>query len=124
MKELLSRVDYLFLNERELEALLGGDPNKAFDLGVSLVVVKRGAAGAAAYSHDGRRVDQPAFKAEAVDTTGSGAAFDAAFVVSALEGRDLEDCLRRANAAGALKAARKGARSAPMREEVERLAFK
>ncbi|MBP1450192.1 MAG: hypothetical protein JZD41_09440 [Thermoproteus sp.] len=44
LKELLSRVDYLFLNEREFEALLGGGRNKAFDLGVSLVVVKRGSA--------------------------------------------------------------------------------
>ncbi|MBP1450191.1 MAG: hypothetical protein JZD41_09435 [Thermoproteus sp.] len=61
---------------------------------------------------------------EAVDTMGSGDAFNAAFVVSALEGRDLEGCWRRANAADALRAATKGARSAPTREEVERSASK
>ena len=56
---------------------------------------------------------------EAVDGTAAGDAFTACLVVSLLEGRDREEALRRACAAGAIAASRFGAQpSLPTAEEV------
>ncbi|MEL9990400.1 MAG: carbohydrate kinase family protein [Thermoproteus sp.] len=121
LKPLLANVDYLFLNETEFFNLLGGDVERAFGLGVKLVVVKKGARGASAFMKGGGAFEEPAFKVDVVDTTGAGDAFDAAFLTAVLEGKDIRYALRFANAAGALKATRKGARSSPTREEVEKM---
>jgi ribokinase len=57
---------------------------------------------------------------EAVDGTAAGDAFTACLVVSLLEGRDREEALRRACAAGALAASRFGAQpSLPTADEVD-----
>ena len=59
-------------------------------------------------------------KVDAVDGTAAGDAFTACLVVSLLEGRDREDALRRACAAGALAASRFGAQpSLPTADEVD-----
>jgi ribokinase len=55
-----------------------------------------------------------------VDGTAAGDAFCACLVVSLLEGRDREEALRRACAAGAIAASRPGAQpSLPTRDEVD-----
>jgi ribokinase len=55
-----------------------------------------------------------------VDGTGAGDAFTAALLVSLLEGRDHDEALRRACAAGALAASRHGAQpSLPTAAEVD-----
>jgi ribokinase len=57
---------------------------------------------------------------EAVDGTAAGDAFTGCLVVSLLEGRDREDALRRACAAGAIAASRFGAQpSLPTADEVD-----
>jgi len=59
-------------------------------------------------------------KVEAVDGTAAGDAFTACLVVSMLEGRDREESLRRACAAGAIAASRFGAQpSLPTADEVD-----
>jgi ribokinase len=59
-------------------------------------------------------------RVEAVDGTAAGDAFTACLVVSLLEGRDTEEALRRACAAGALAASRVGAQpSLPTSGEVD-----
>jgi ribokinase len=59
-------------------------------------------------------------KVNAVDGTAAGDAFTACLVVSHLEGRDWEEALRRACAAGAIAASRPGAQpSLPTTEEVD-----
>jgi ribokinase len=59
---------------------------------------------------------------DAVDGTAAGDAFCAAIMVSLLEGRDRQEALRRACAAGALAASRPGAQpSLPTAEEVDAL---
>jgi ribokinase len=59
-------------------------------------------------------------RVEAVDGTGAGDAFTACLVVSLLEGRDREEALRRACAAGAVAASRAGAQpSLPRAGEVD-----
>jgi sugar/nucleoside kinase (ribokinase family) len=65
-----------------------------------LVVVKRGAAGCEAAAGAQRwRAATP--KVEAVDTTGAGDAFVAAFLAARLSGADIQAALERAAAAGA-----------------------
>ena len=61
-------------------------------------------------------------KVKAVDGTAAGDAFTACLVVSHLEGRDWEEALRRACAAGAIAASRPGAQpSLPAAEEVDEI---
>jgi sugar/nucleoside kinase (ribokinase family) len=65
-----------------------------------LVVVKRGAAGCEAAAGAMRwRATAP--KVEAIDTTGAGDAFVAAFLAARLEGADIQPALKRAVEAGA-----------------------
>jgi sugar/nucleoside kinase (ribokinase family) len=64
----------------------------------------------------------PAFRVEAVDTTGAGDVFRGALIVSLLRGDGPEDMLRFANAAAAVSCAREGAIAAvPTREVIERM---
>jgi sugar/nucleoside kinase (ribokinase family) len=65
-----------------------------------LVVIKRGAAGAEA-AEGARRWRVTAPKVEAIDTTGAGDAFVAAFLAARLSGGDIQPALERAVAAGA-----------------------
>ena len=64
------------------------------------VVVKRGAAGCEA-AEGGRRWRVAAPSVEAIDTTGAGDAFVAAFLAARLGGADVQAALQRAVAAGA-----------------------
>jgi sugar/nucleoside kinase (ribokinase family) len=74
-----------------------------------LVVVKRGATGCEAAMENKRwRVTAPAV--EAVDTTGAGDAFVAAFLAARLSGADIRPALERAAAAGAQATTRVGGR--------------
>jgi len=58
----------------------------------------------------------------AVDGTAAGDAFTACLVVSHLEGRDWDEALRRACAAGAIAASRPGAQpSLPTQAEVDEI---
>jgi sugar/nucleoside kinase (ribokinase family) len=65
-----------------------------------LVIIKRGPAGAEA-AEGARRWRVNALKIEAVDTTGAGDAFVAAFLSERLSGADIQPALERAAAAGA-----------------------
>jgi sugar/nucleoside kinase (ribokinase family) len=77
-----------------------------------LVVIKRGAEGCEAAEGSKRwRVASP--KVEAIDTTGAGDAFVAAFLAARLSGAGIEDCLTRAAAAGAAATQMIGGRPAP-----------
>ena len=103
----------LFLPSYEDATALTGleDPESIaryyLDKGPGIVVLKLGAEGAllATRAEDGTpgeitRVEP--FAVEPVDMTGAGDTFDGAFVVAWLSGEPLEDCVRFANAAGAL----------------------
>ena len=68
----------------------------------------------------GRIVRCPAFRVEAVDTTGAGDVYHAAFAVRYLETRDLYDCMRFASAVSALKCLKLGGRAGiPSRAQVD-----
>jgi ribokinase len=103
--------DLTVVNRYELEALSRRD---------GLVALTLGAEGAVLLE-DGEEVARAAPpRVDAVDGTAAGDAFTAAFLVSWLEGRDPEEALRRACAAGAIAASRFGAQpSLPTKDELE-----
>ena len=77
-----------------------------------LVVIKRGAEGCEA-AEGAKRWRVPSPKVEAIDTTGAGDAFVAAFLAARLAGAPMEQSLRRAAAAGAAATQVIGGRPAP-----------
>ena len=85
-----------------------------------LLALTLGAEGAILLEH-GREVARATPpRVDAVDGTAAGDAFTASLVVSLLEGRDREEALRRACAAGAIAASRFGAQpSLPTADEVD-----
>ena len=108
---LASRI--VFTNEEDLDILFPGlgfrvSAQRVLDKGAEVVAVKRGARGAYAVTK-AKQAEIPAFTGLHVeDVTGAGDAFDASFLASYLKGYGLEDCLRNANAAGALVASVRG----------------
>ncbi len=81
------------------------EPRDALALGPDLVVVKRGSDGATVIDRDGERhVGRVAVPV--VNGLGAGDAFAAAFGAALIAGLDAAESLRRANAAGAIVAAR------------------
>jgi ribokinase len=111
--ELLARVDLLVVNRYELEAV-GTFPGLA-----ALTLGGEGAILLEAGEEVARAAPPPV---QAVDGTAAGDAFTACLLVSLLEGRDREEALRRACAAGALAASRPGAQpSLPTAAEVDEI---
>ena len=103
--------DLTVVNRFELEALQRRD---------GLVAVTLGAEGAVLLEEgeEVARAEPP--QVDAVDGTAAGDAFTACLLVSLLEGREREEALRRACAAGALAASRFGAQpSLPTAAEVD-----
>jgi ribokinase len=103
--------DLTVVNRYELDALSRRD---------GLVALTLGAEGAVLLD-DGEEVARAAPpRVDAVDGTGAGDAFTACLLVSVLEGREQEEALQRACAAGALAASRFGAQpSLPTADEVD-----
>lgn len=76
--------------------------------GARFAIATLGERGACAFE-SGRHLESPAWRVDAVDTTGAGDAFRAGFLWALLAGREPEECLRRANAVGALACTGAGA---------------
>ena len=122
----LSRVDIITPNQQELFILTGQKDYRRgaeclLNLGIRTVICKAGNEGAYLAQEDTwKRV--PAFPVDPVDTTAAGDAFNGALAVALAEGKDIEEAVHFANAAGALAATRPGAQpSLPTRQEVEAL---
>ena len=122
--ELLAAVDILVVNQHEAAVIAGSsqDPLEGLLALVPRVVVTLGAAGAAYADREGTRLEVPAPKVEAVDTTASGDAFTGALAVAWSRGWPVAEALRWACAAGALCATRPGASTAlPIAAEIDEL---
>lgn len=123
-EDLLELVDVLVANETELAIATGWKGPVAECLsaaGVPIAIVTLGARGCCAWSRRGYVV-QPAFKVDAVDTTGAGDTFCGVLAAEMAFGAGLAEGLRTASAAAALSTTRPGAQSSmPSRAEVERL---
>src|SRR5207342_179784 len=101
---LLPQLDVLLPNRAEAVALGRNDDPRRAAVALAahgpLTVVKDAAAGAFAVSPDGTVTEAPGRAVEAVDTTGAGDTFDAAFLDAWLDGVPVADALARAVAAG------------------------
>jgi len=69
---------------------------------------------------DGKVENFKAFAVKAVDTTGAGDVFHGAFLEEYLEGKDVKECIRFAQAVSAIKCTKKGGRDGiPTKDAVE-----
>jgi ribokinase len=131
--QLLALASIVTPNETELAVLAGRPATTLPDAdveilarallarGASCVVVKLGARGARLVTRDLSQHYRAPLVA-AIDTTAAGDAFNGALAVALAEGRELEDAIPFACAAGAASVTRPGAQpSMPTRAEVERL---
>jgi sugar/nucleoside kinase (ribokinase family) len=123
--ELLSKVDFPIVSDEFAECYGDGSAREALrefaGRARRLAVVTLGASGAIAQARDGDRViESPGFDVAALDTTGAGDVFHAAFIWGLLEGLSVEAVLRAANAAAALSCRALGAQGGlPDREALE-----
>lgn len=119
-ESVIENAAYITPNQHEAAILFGGMgitevlrkyPNKLF--------VTEGSNGVRYF--DGKEeVVIPTYKVEAVDTTGAGDTFNAAFAVALAEGKSIADSVKFANRAASLSVMKFGAQGGmPMRREVE-----
>jgi ribokinase len=125
LKDLVSDVDVLLVNESEAMALGAQGASWAertvslLDLGPATAVVTLGSDGAVA-ACGLQLIEQPAFDVDVVDAVGAGDAFSAALTVELAERNPLDHAVRTACAAGALATTGAGAQDAlPSRARVE-----
>jgi ribokinase len=116
MAPVLAQTDILFVNHVEFANLTAGgdDLQRAAWLhqkGVKWVVLKNGAQGSQLFRQGFDPLRMPAFEIDAVDATGAGDAFNAAFLFALIRGYEPSEILRFANAVGALAASAVGATS-------------
>ncbi len=117
----IQQASFLTPNEHEFEILFDGRdrtevlteyPNKLF--------ITEGKHGVRYFDGHEEKV-VPSFEVEAVDTTGAGDTFNAAFAVALAEGKSFDECLLFANRAASISVTKLGAQGGmPQRLEVER----
>ncbi|HDJ89828.1 MAG TPA: sugar kinase [Thermoprotei archaeon] len=117
-KPVLEKSSFILPSKGEAEVLTGiSDPRKAgkklLEIGAEIVVIKLGSNGSIGFLDD-RIIHIPAYSVEEVDPTGAGDIYDAAFIVTYLKNWDIEEILRFANAAGAIKVTRFGPMEGPI----------
>lgn len=127
--EFLSKVYMVTPNEVEAEEITGvhvADFESAkeaakyfYERGVQTVVITLGSRGVFV-SSGGREEIIPAFKVDAIDTTGAGDAFNGGLLAALSKGKDIWEAARFANALAALSVQRLGTTPAmPALEEIE-----
>jgi len=108
LEEVLGIVDLLFCTEDELTKIAKVENAvEHVSAKVPLLVVKRGARGASAYT-DGRRIDVPSLQVGMTDSVGAGDTFDAGFLHQWVRRAPLVTCVAYGNLAGALSVTRSG----------------
>ncbi|MDA8240445.1 MAG: PfkB family carbohydrate kinase [Nitrospiraceae bacterium] len=124
MIELARLSDYVVGSE-EFARYLGWKPTRETlfrereKLGIKILTITLGRRGSVTASSQGEYFDIPAFKIEAVDTTGAGDVFHGGYIYGLLRGWDLRETLTFASALAALKCMKVGGRAGiPKLEEV------
>jgi ribokinase len=121
----LHKVSLFLLNEVEGAQIAGEeDPNQVLEKMHEMypnadILLTLGKQGCCYLGKEGR-FTCPSFQVEAVDTTAAGDTFTGYFLASMLQGKEIQECMRRASAASALAVTRQGAvPSIPQKEEVD-----
>ena len=104
LKPILQSTKILFVTEDELALLsgmndVGRSVRQLVNLGIRIVVVKKGSAGIHVFSEERSILKAPPTPVRIVDRTGAGDVAAAGFVAGALAGADLETCVDLALAA-------------------------
>jgi len=130
-EEYYSMIDYLTPNETEASILSGievktiDDAKKAAKVlhsrGAKNIVITLGEKGVLILDAENSFIHVPAFKVNAIDTTGAGDAFNGAFALALAEGKDIVSSAVFANAAAAISVTRIGTAPAmAYRNEIEK----
>jgi sulfofructose kinase len=123
--ELLRLVDHLVMANEVAERLSGETtPERAakalWRADRKAVVITRGIKGSWFLGPDEVVRHERAFKVKTVDTTGCGDVFHGAYAAALIQGHTLQQCVRVASAAAALKATQPGGqRGIPTREQLQ-----
>lgn len=119
------KIDYLILNESEGISISGkSDVDEVISYLKSItpngaIILTLGGKGSI-YADKNTRVTVPAFKVNAVDTTGAGDTFTGYFLNSVINGISPEDALKTASAASAIVVGKSGAaETIPSKDEVD-----
>ena len=108
LDEVLSLVDVLLCTEEELAKIARVEAAaEHVSARVPLLIVKRGARGASAYTA-GRRIDVPSLRVDVKDSVGAGDSFDAGFLHQWVRKVPLETCVAYGNLTGGLSVTRSG----------------
>jgi len=126
--DLLPSTDFLFVNEAEMQGLSKkkgkSGARDLLDKGCKNVIVHRGAHGSAWITNE-FEINSSAFNVEPISPTGVGDVFNAGFIYAVLEGKEVEGCLRFANAcAAAYISTKRRGNVFPTITEVENLYYK
>ncbi|RUT35568.1 ribokinase [Paenibacillus zeisoli] len=116
----IEKAAYLTPNEHEAAIVFDGlSASEALRKYPNKLFITEGAQGVR-YFDGQQEILVPAYKVEAVDTTGAGDTFNAAFAVALAEGKPIYESVRFANRAASLSVTKFGAQGGmPTREEVE-----
>ncbi len=106
VREFLVGAEVLFVNRKEAKEIVSENSDdmkiilqKLQSLGAKVVAITDGDSGAYA-SNGAVTVFVPALKEKAIDSTGAGDAFASAFLASYIQGKNLDECLKRGIANG------------------------
>lgn len=118
-KEFLAYTTFLTPNETECEHIFGVNMEAALERYPNQLIVTLGSEGARFFDGE-KHVIVEGFKTNVVDTTGAGDTFNGALAYAIVEGFDLKEAVKFANAAGSLSVEKFGAQGGmPTRAEVE-----
>ncbi|QKS59914.1 ribokinase [Paenibacillus barcinonensis] len=119
-QEVIDNASYITPNEHEAEILFKGmKPAEALRQYPNKLFITEGSKGVR-YFDGNEEVLVPTYKVQAVDTTGAGDTFNAAFAVALAEGKSIQESVRFANRAASLSVTKFGAQGGmPARDEVE-----
>lgn len=97
---------------------------KALKYGVRIVGVKLGSQGSFLKVRGGPEISAPAFKVNVVDATGAGDGWNAGLLVGLCKDLEVEQCIKVANAVGALVVTKPGAITAlPYRDDLNKFLY-
>lgn len=119
-QSVLDQLAYITPNEHEAAIVFEGmELQEALRSYANRLFITEGSSGVRYYDGE-QEVVVPTYKVEAVDTTGAGDTFNAAFGVALAEGKSLKESLTFANRAASLSVTKFGAQGGmPTRAEVE-----